>query len=151
MSKETENLKLFKYDPETDDFNTTTFNVKQCLNDNWDKIDSYCEDTQKEITGIKEKDTSQDIELKQLTIQTLPHGFGKFEKNKDTGVYERIELYNPFTGSYAISSKVSNVVDGKYTKQEVTVYRHDKPGSTTYKYDLFYDEDGTLKERRLIR
>ncbi|NFL21898.1 hypothetical protein FDC49_19585, partial [Clostridium sporogenes] len=40
MSKETEHLKLFKYDKETDDFNTTTFNVQQALNDNWDKIDA---------------------------------------------------------------------------------------------------------------
>lgn len=39
MSKETDYLKLFKYDKETDDFNTTTFNIQQCLNNNWDKID----------------------------------------------------------------------------------------------------------------
>ncbi|KOY67808.1 hypothetical protein [Clostridium sporogenes] len=39
MSKETDYLKLFKYDKETDDFDTTTFNVQQALNNNWDKID----------------------------------------------------------------------------------------------------------------
>lgn len=39
MSKETTNLKLFQYDPETDNWDTTTFNIQQCLNNNWDKID----------------------------------------------------------------------------------------------------------------
>jgi hypothetical protein len=40
MSKETTNLKLFQYDKETDNFDITTFNIKQCLNDNWDKLDT---------------------------------------------------------------------------------------------------------------
>ncbi|MBY6860843.1 hypothetical protein, partial [Clostridium botulinum] len=56
MSEETKHLKLFKYDKETDDFNTTTFNVQQALNNNWDKIDSKYEDTEKEITTLKEVD-----------------------------------------------------------------------------------------------
>ncbi|ACO85303.1 hypothetical protein [Clostridium botulinum] len=52
MSKETENLKLFKYDPETDDFNTTTFNVTQALNNNWDKIDAHLEDASSQLADI---------------------------------------------------------------------------------------------------
>lgn len=38
MSTTTENLGLFKYDPSTDGANT--FNIKQALNDNWDKLDA---------------------------------------------------------------------------------------------------------------
>lgn len=38
MSTTTENLSLFKYDPSTDGANT--FNIKQALNDNWDKLDA---------------------------------------------------------------------------------------------------------------
>ena len=38
MSTTTENLGLFKYDPSTDGANT--FNIKQALNENWDKLDA---------------------------------------------------------------------------------------------------------------
>ena len=38
MSTTTPNLGLFKYDPSTD--GAQTFNIKQGLNDNWDKIDA---------------------------------------------------------------------------------------------------------------
>ena len=38
MSAKTNNLCLFKYDPSTD--GAQTFNIKQALNDNWDKIDA---------------------------------------------------------------------------------------------------------------
>ncbi|MGO5072330.1 hypothetical protein ACTQ4K_00010 [Clostridium sporogenes] len=53
MSKETTNLKLFKYDKETDNFNTTTFNIKQCLNDNWDKLDSQMAENTKRIETVQ--------------------------------------------------------------------------------------------------
>ncbi|EPY2295824.1 hypothetical protein ACTQ4P_05690 [Clostridium sporogenes] len=54
MSKETEHLKLFKYDKETDNFNATTFNIKQCLNDNWDKLDSQMADITKQANKIED-------------------------------------------------------------------------------------------------
>ena len=38
MSVLTEVLKLFKYDPSTD--GDMTFNIGQCMNDNWDKLDA---------------------------------------------------------------------------------------------------------------
>lgn len=49
MSKETNYLKLFKYDKDSDNWNTTTFNIKQCLNDNWDKIDAANENINVEV------------------------------------------------------------------------------------------------------
>ena len=42
MSTTTEKLALFKYDPSTD--GAQTFNIKQALNDNWDKIDDAVKD-----------------------------------------------------------------------------------------------------------
>lgn len=39
MSTNTENLNLFKYDVEKDA--KLTFNIENCLNQNWDKIDDY--------------------------------------------------------------------------------------------------------------
>lgn len=38
MSTKTKNLELFKYDPAAD--GASTFNIKQALNDNWDKLDN---------------------------------------------------------------------------------------------------------------
>lgn len=38
MSKTTKNLGLFQYDPDKD--GASTFNIKQALNDNWDKLDA---------------------------------------------------------------------------------------------------------------
>ena len=55
MSKETTNLKLFQYDPETDIWDTTTFNIKQCLNDNWDKIDEEFGNTTSTINNIEKE------------------------------------------------------------------------------------------------
>lgn len=40
MSATTENLNLFKYNPIQDA--KSTFNLQQCLDDNWDKIDTFC-------------------------------------------------------------------------------------------------------------
>ena len=42
MSTTTEKLALFKYDPSTD--GAQTFNIKQAMNDNWDKIDDAVKD-----------------------------------------------------------------------------------------------------------
>lgn len=39
MPKYTEKLTLFQYDPEKD--GKKTFNIKQALNDNWDKIENF--------------------------------------------------------------------------------------------------------------
>ena len=38
MSKTTDNLGLFKYDPSTD--GAQTFNISKALNENWDKLDA---------------------------------------------------------------------------------------------------------------
>lgn len=39
MSKSTEKLKLFEYEPEKD--GKQTFNITNALNENWDKIESF--------------------------------------------------------------------------------------------------------------
>lgn len=39
MPKYTKKLNLFEYEPEKD--GKKTFNIKQALNDNWDKIESF--------------------------------------------------------------------------------------------------------------
>lgn len=75
MSIITDFLKLFKYDPETDGANT--FNIKQCLNDNWDKIDAWASGIKTTIAGlvpgtrkINNKALSADITLTGDDIKT---------------------------------------------------------------------------------
>ncbi|ENK1244710.1 hypothetical protein AB2063_002923 [Clostridium botulinum] len=87
MSKETENLKLFKYDSETDDFNTTTFNIKQCLNDNWDKIDSHLTDVTKDSYPIVEATGTNNYVGNNAKITVLEKGtkFTLFIANNATG------------------------------------------------------------------
>ena len=57
MSSHTDNLKLFKYDPETD--GASTFSLKTALNDNWDKLDAV-------VAGKMDLDPSGKIPAAQL-------------------------------------------------------------------------------------
>ena len=73
MSIITDFLNLFKYDPETDGDNT--FNIKQCLNDNWDKIDAWASGIKTTIAGlvpgtrkINNKELSADVTLTAMDI-----------------------------------------------------------------------------------
>lgn len=75
MSIITDFLKLFKYDPETD--GASTFNIKQCLNDNWDKIDAWASGIKTTIAGlvpgtrkINNKALSTDVTLTGDDIKT---------------------------------------------------------------------------------
>ena len=47
MSSYTSNLNLLKKDPTTD--GNDTFNIKTMLNDNWDKIDDFCNSSKAKI------------------------------------------------------------------------------------------------------
>ena len=75
MSIITDFLNLFKYDPETDGDNT--FNIKQCLNDNWDKIDAWASGIKTTIAGlvpgtrkVNGKELSADVTLTGEDIKT---------------------------------------------------------------------------------
>lgn len=50
MSTETEKLGLFKYDPSTD--GASTFNIRQALNENWDKIDQNAKEFSSALSEI---------------------------------------------------------------------------------------------------
>ena len=66
MSSHTDNLKLFKYDPETD--GASTFSLKTALNDNWDKLDAA-------VAGKADLDPSGKISAAQLpTMNYDPAG-----------------------------------------------------------------------------
>ncbi|NFF69441.1 hypothetical protein FDF69_20285 [Clostridium sporogenes] len=95
MSKETEHLKLFKYDKETDDFDTTTFNVQQALNNNWDKID-----LQMANMATKQNENTNKIEENKDALNT--------KMNKSGGVFTGITQANNNT-SYTVK-QVRNII-----------------------------------------
>lgn len=75
MSVLTEVLKLFKYDPATD--GDMTFNLTQCLNNNWDKIDAWASGIKTTIAGlvpgtrkVNGKELSADVTLTGEDIKT---------------------------------------------------------------------------------
>lgn len=43
---------FFKYDPSTHDFDATTFNIKQALNNNWDHVKALIEDVREKVDGF---------------------------------------------------------------------------------------------------
>ncbi len=156
MSKETENLKLFKYDSETDDFNTTTFNVQQCLNDNWDKIDLHLNNTQQQITDVNLKDESQDKLIKEIQDRIQLANIKRLSKD-DSGVFENI-WWQTSDGKYIATSSLKNKdTNGKYTTQVIALYsppgnyQPTDPRIIYYNWTLMYDEDGELIERRLVK
>ncbi|MDU4545340.1 MAG: hypothetical protein E6Y69_00925 [Clostridium botulinum] len=142
MGKETEHLKLFKYDKETDDFNTTTFNVQQALNDNWDKIDS-------ETSNIVAKNQEQDTSINFLNFMSQVAGHKR--TSKVDGVFEVISYYDKNNKLLAKSTLSSKNTNGFYTLQTLLLYSN--PNNTTvtnsYAFDLTYDSDGDLIERKL--
>ena len=78
MSTTTDKLALFKYDPSTD--GAQTFNIKQALNDNWDKLD----DAVKEIL---------------ITLANkAPGGFGWGEAMKDVLASDTEDTYETYCG-----------------------------------------------------
>ncbi|MBE1305831.1 hypothetical protein G4W71_17650 [Clostridium botulinum] len=150
MSEETKHLKLFKYDKETDDFNTTTFNIKKCLNDNWDKIDLDHEDTTKEITDLKSTDELHNLQINQLNYVTAPPLIKREVKDSDTGVFTTVTLRDSKTKNRIVFSNLHSKSGDVFTKQTVNIYNDKDQQVTQYRFELIYDSDGELIERKLL-
>ncbi|EQC1537558.1 hypothetical protein [Clostridium botulinum] len=152
MSIETKNLKLFKYDREADDFNTTTFNIKKCLNDNWDKIDLQSENTQKDITEIKLKDENQD-KLIQEAIGKL--SFKSFKRDLlDTGYYKRVVWTRKDGTKFADSTLDGTTTSGEFHPDAINITFYNESGNLpvekfSFKF-TFDNESGDLIEARLM-
>ena len=63
MSLKTKLLELFKYEPDKD--GAQTFNIKQALNDNWDKIEAWAQSVKTALTKLVP--TSRKVNGKALT------------------------------------------------------------------------------------
>jgi hypothetical protein len=151
LSKETEHLKLFKYDKETDDFNTTTFNVQQALNDNWDKIDVGLADKTTQITDIKSKDQEQDEKIKYIEYKLQFATMERSQKDEPTGLFGYIVWKTKDNKVIMSSQLVNRNSDGLFTKQRIAVYY--PAGSSTntqYEWNLIYNSEGEFIGRKLI-
>ena len=110
MSTTTEILDLFKYDTETD--KKEKFNINQCLNNNWDKIDNFA----KEVVNNKglnslpytinscEVDEVGEPNLLQATAYTskIYATPGTYSLELEAGDYE-VEMYGAGGGDYSWS------------------------------------------------
>ncbi len=74
MATYTENLELFKYDPEVD--KKKTFNISQGLNQNWDKLDA--------TVGELQSANNADTDLSNLTVTGQAKFDEKVSKSGDT-------------------------------------------------------------------
>lgn len=101
MSRETTNLKLFKYDPTQDQ--ESTFNIDTALNENWDKIDE-------ELKKVSDKaNTKEVIIVRNVTIS----------KNNWKTISENVYSYDiqnnniTFNDSTEVNFSFSDIFDGR--------------------------------------
>ena len=55
MSKQTEKLKLFKWDTANEVDLNSNFDIEKTLNENWDKIDDNAKEIEKQVNGKIDK------------------------------------------------------------------------------------------------
>lgn len=142
MSKETENLKLFKYDSETDDFNTTTFNVQQALNDNWDKIDSQMADITTQQGELKNLKTTNKTNL----VNAVNEIFTSASNGKTKVATAITGKGVPASGSDSydtLSSKITSIKVGDYS---VGDYIPDYHINQIYKYGEVWSFTNTCRD-----
>lgn len=92
MSLKTTLLLLFKYEQDKD--GASAFNIKQALNDNWDKIDSWAQSIKTTITRLVP--TSRKINNKSLTsditLTASDVGAAASDHNHDTRYYTHDQI-----------------------------------------------------------
>lgn len=92
MSLKTTLLLLFKYEQDKD--GASAFNIKQALNDNWDKIDSWAQSIKTTITRLVP--TSRKINNKSLTsditLTASDVGAAASDHNHDTRYYTQDQI-----------------------------------------------------------
>ncbi|WP_125116961.1 hypothetical protein [Agathobaculum sp. Marseille-P7918] len=108
MSKLTDILGLFKYDPETDGANT--FNITQALNNNWDKIDAWASGIKTTIMGlvpgtrkVNGKALSEDLTLTGEDIKVS----GSNETSINSSLSNKVAYIGPPLDNVAIATQIT--------------------------------------------
>ena len=129
MSTTTEKLGLFKYDPVAD--GAQTFNIKQALNDNWDRIEKYASET--DLTLANHEKRIQRLEDAVMATLMVPSQSGTLTYN---GSAQSPNWENYDHRKMAISGNTSGTDAGAYT---VTFSLLDT--------DLWTWDDGTITDK----
>lgn len=108
MSTTTEKLGLFKYDPVAD--GAQTFNIKQALNDNWDKLEKKAVET--DLTLANHEKRIQRLEDAVMATLMVPSQSGTLTYN-GSAQSPNWENYDP--RKMAISGNTSGTDAGAYT------------------------------------
>ncbi len=98
-------INLFGYDPAKDDFETTTFNIKQALNDNWAHVKELFEEARSHIEGTEE--TLIDKVDKEAGKGLSTNDYTDEEKEKIAGLLESINIDAETAKRYGFDSPVS--------------------------------------------
>lgn len=108
MSLKTTLLSLFKYEQDKD--GASAFNIKQALNDNWDKIDSWAQSIKTTITGLVP--TSRKINNKSLTsditLNASDVGAAASDHNHDTRYYTQAQIDTKMSNAGASTVSTHN-------------------------------------------
>lgn len=144
-------INLFGYDPAKDDFETTTFNIKQALNDNWAHVKELFEEARSHIEGTEEAlidkvdkeagkglSTNDFTNTYKATLDNLPD---EIEQNRkiDAATSDRYGLTNG-TPSQAFDRAV----------QLLTATIHTSGWSDTANTDGWYTNQVTVPEMKAV-
>jgi len=127
-------------------------NIVEAINEvkySLDSVDTQLADNATQITDIKAKDVEQDKQIAYLNFMSQVAGYKR--TTKTDGIFEGVSYYDKNgrkLASFLLTARNSN---GVYTEQ--TLWLYENPNSTSYthqyKFDLLYDSDGDLIERKL--
>lgn len=149
MSKFTEFLNLFKWEPEIDA--EEEFNIDKALNDNWDKLDTklktYMEDMDSNIDGFKQDVEDQVTTFKETTTQEISIFKENVENDIDsfeTNVNETVQkLQDSISSTQSFHSYSLKIDSETIAGQEITIPCNYKVGEEVL--------DVYLNGERLIR
>ena len=109
MSLKTTLLSLFKYEQDKD--GASTFNIKQALNDNWDKIDAWAQKVKEALDGavyntrrINGKRLNKDV-----TLTASDVGAAASDHTHDTRYYTRDQMDTKMSGAVTTDNIMSKL------------------------------------------
>lgn len=139
-------INLFGYDPAKDDFESTTFNIKQALNDNWAHVKELFEEARSHIEGTEEvlidkvdKEAGKGLSTNDYTDE---------EKEKIAGLLESINIDAETAKRYGFDSPVSPSKVFDRAVQLLTATIHTSGWSDTTNIDGWYTNQVTVPEMK---
>lgn len=131
-------INLFGYDPTKHDFSTTTFNIKQALNDNWTHLKELIEEIRERISESETELTSK-VD-KEAGKGLSSNDFDDAYKAKLDGLETEFGKYETKSTMIAATIFASGWSDGQYS------FEDSYPNAT---YDLSVEPDSTCTEAQL--